>query len=258
VIIYGGLIFLGSFLLFLVQPMIAKQILPWFGGSAAVWATCLVFFQTALLAGYAYADWTSRFLRPKRQAVLHIALLAASLLLLPIIPNVHWKPFGGENPSLRILGLLAATVGLPYLLLATTSPLVQTWFARRYRHATPYRLFALSNFAPGTLVLSICRRAMDCKHGSAEDLVDAVRDIRAAVRRNGVPRNPRQARGRIRARAGISFESPCPAADSLAPAAVASARCHEFLHAARRDEPHLPGRRRDSIPVDCAAGAVPA
>jgi len=145
--IYGGLIFLGSFLLFLVQPMIAKQILPWFGGSAAVWATCLVFFQTALLAGYAYADWTSRFLRPKRQAVLHIVLLGVSLLLLPIIPNVHWKPSGGENPSLRILGLLAATVGLPYLLLATTSPLVQTWFTRRYRQATPYRLFALSNLA---------------------------------------------------------------------------------------------------------------
>jgi SAM-dependent methyltransferase len=145
--IFGCLIFLGSFLLFLVQPMIAKQILPWFGGSAAVWATCLVFFQTALLAGYAYADWTSRFLRPKRQAVLHIVLLGASLLLLPIIPNVHWKPSGGENPSLRILGLLAVTVGLPYLLLATTSPLVQTWFVRRYRQATPYRLFALSNLA---------------------------------------------------------------------------------------------------------------
>jgi hypothetical protein len=154
VIIYGCLVFLGAFLLFLVQPMIAKQILPWFGGSAAVWATCLVFFQTTLLAGYAYADWTTRFLARRRQAVLHIALLAGSLFLLPIIPNARWKPSGGENPSLLILGMLAATIGLPYLLLATTSPLAQAWFARRFQRAIPYRLFALSNLASLLALLS--------------------------------------------------------------------------------------------------------
>jgi SAM-dependent methyltransferase len=154
VIIYGCLVFLGSFLLFLVQPMIAKQFLPWFGGSAAVWDTCLVFFQTTLLAGYAYADWTTRFLARRRQAVLHIALLAVSLFLLPIIPNAHWKPSGGENPGLLILGMLAATIGLPYLLLATTSPLAQAWFARRFLHAIPYRLFALSNLA--SLLALLC------------------------------------------------------------------------------------------------------
>lgn len=153
-IIYGCLVFLGAFLLFLVQPMIAKQILPWFGGSAAVWATCLVFFQTTLLAGYAYADWTTRFLARRRQAVLHIALLAGSLFLLPIIPNARWKPSGGENPSLLILGMLAATIGLPYLLLATTSPLAQAWFARRFQRAIPYRLFALSNLASLLALLS--------------------------------------------------------------------------------------------------------
>jgi SAM-dependent methyltransferase len=154
VIIYGCLVFLGAFLLFLVQPMIAKQLLPWFGGSAAVWATCLVFFQTTLLAGYAYADWTTRFLTRKRQAVLHIFLLAGSLFLLPIIPNARWKPSGGENPSVLILGVLAATIGLPYLLLATTSPLVQVWFARRFKRAVPYRLFALSNLASLLALLS--------------------------------------------------------------------------------------------------------
>lgn len=153
-IIYGSLVFLGSFLLFLVQPMIAKQILPWFGGTAAVWVTCLMFFQTALLAGYAYADWSTRFLTPKRQAVLHIVLLAGSLLLLPIIPSAHWKPVGGENPSLLILGLLAATLGLPYLALAATSPLAQIWFTRRFQHAIPYRLFALSNLA--SLLALLC------------------------------------------------------------------------------------------------------
>ncbi len=145
--LYAGTIFLSAFLLFLVQPIIAKQILPWFGGSAAVWATCMVFFQMALLAGYAYADWTTRRLSPQRQAILHAVLLVGSLFLLPIIPSASWKPTGAENPSWQILGLLAATIGLPYLLLSTTTPLVQAWFARRHHHAMPYRLFALSNLA---------------------------------------------------------------------------------------------------------------
>jgi len=146
-ILYAAAIFLGAFLLFLVQPIIAKQILPWFGGSAAVWATCMVFFQMALLLGYAYADSTTRRLTAKGQAALHVTLLALSLLLLPITPDPGWKPHGDENPSGRILGLLARSVGLPYFLLSTTSPLLQAWFAGRFRHAIPYRLFALSNLA---------------------------------------------------------------------------------------------------------------
>ena len=145
--LYAGAIFLSAFLLFLVQPIIAKQILPWFGGSAAVWATCMVFFQMVLLAGYIYADRTTRRLSAKRQAILHVTLLALSLLALPITPDGSWKPQGEENPSWRILGLLAITIGLPYFLLSTTSPLLQAWFARRIRHAGPYRLFALSNLA---------------------------------------------------------------------------------------------------------------
>ena len=146
-ILYASAIFLGAFLLFLVQPIIAKQILPWFGGSAAVWATCMVFFQMALLAGYAYADFTTRRLTPRRQAMLHLALLVLSLLVLPITPDVSWKPAGDDNPSWRILGLLTLTIGLPYFILSTTSPLLQAWFARRFHHAIPYRLFALSNLA---------------------------------------------------------------------------------------------------------------
>jgi len=146
-ILYAGAIFLGAFLLFLVQPIIAKQILPWFGGSAAVWATCMVFFQVVLLAGYAYADLTTRRLTPKRQVALHVGLLVLSLLVLPITPSAAWKPLGDENPSWRILGLLAVTIGPPYLLLSTTSPLLQAWFARRFLHTAPYRLFALSNLA---------------------------------------------------------------------------------------------------------------
>jgi spermidine synthase len=143
---YAATIFLSSFLLFLVQPIIAKQILPWFGGSAAVWTTCLVFFQSVLLAGYAYADLTTR-LGARRQALVHVALLALSLAFLPIIASSGWKPQGDEEPISRILALLVATIGLPYFLLSTTTPLLQSWYWRRFRSAVPYRLFALSNFA---------------------------------------------------------------------------------------------------------------
>jgi SAM-dependent methyltransferase len=140
-------IFCSAFLLFLLQPIVAKEILPWFGGSAAVWTTCLVFFQSALLLGYAYADFSVRRLTPRVQARLHIILLVLSLGVLPIIPGAFWKPSGLENPIWLILGLLAATVGLPYFVLSTTSPLIQAWFAREYPGRSPYRLFALSNLA---------------------------------------------------------------------------------------------------------------
>ena len=140
-------IFASAFLLFLVQPIVAKQILPWFGGSAAVWATCLVFFQTTLLLGYAYADFTVRRLAARTQVKLHVALLVISIVVLPIVPAAFWKPAGDENPIWLILGMLGATIGLPYFLLSTTSPLVQVWFARRFPGRNTYRLFALSNLA---------------------------------------------------------------------------------------------------------------
>ncbi|HUL67346.1 MAG TPA: fused MFS/spermidine synthase [Burkholderiaceae bacterium] len=143
---YAATIFLSAFLLFLVQPIIAKQILPWFGGSSAVWTTAMVFFQTALLAGYAYADASQR-LGVRRSTLLHIGLLALSLLMLPILASPDWKPQGDEAPVVRILLLLAATIGLPYFLLSTTTPLLQAWYWRRFHTAVPYRLFALSNFA---------------------------------------------------------------------------------------------------------------
>ncbi|HTP47179.1 MAG TPA: fused MFS/spermidine synthase [Casimicrobiaceae bacterium] len=146
-LLYATTIFGSAFLLFLVQPIIAKQILPWFGGSATVWTTCLVFFQTTLLVGYAYADATVRHLSERAQVRLHVVLLAASCFALPIVPGAQWKPLGTENPSWLILGLLAATIGLPYFLLSTTSPLVQAWFARSFPGRSPYRLFALSNLA---------------------------------------------------------------------------------------------------------------
>ena len=145
-LLHAATIFISAFLLFLVQPVLAKQILPWFGGAAIVWTLCMVFFQFVLLLGYAYAHWLSG--RPGRQqAWIHLALLAASAAFLPITPDASWKPLGGEAPVIPILALLFATVGLPYLLLSSTSPLAQSWFARDFPGASPYRLFALSNLA---------------------------------------------------------------------------------------------------------------
>lgn len=147
-------VFLSAFLLFLIEPMMAKMILPWFGGSAAVWGTCLVFFQSALLLGYGYADWSTRRLSPKRQTVAHIALLALSLCFLPILPPAYWKPHPGADPAWRILGLLTATIGLPFVLLSATSPLLQSWFRRLRPQTDPYYLFSLSNFASFLALLS--------------------------------------------------------------------------------------------------------
>ena len=137
-------IFTGAFLLFQVQPLIGKYILPWFGGGPGVWTTCMLFFQALLLGGYAYAHVISRF-KIRTQAVVHLALVACALALLPITPSDAWKPRGGEDPTLRILVLLAATLGLPYFVLSSTGPLMQQWFSRVNPGRSPYRLYALSN-----------------------------------------------------------------------------------------------------------------
>src|SRR5262245_30113324 len=143
--LYAITILLSAFLLFQVQPIIAKMILPWFGGSAAVWTTCMLFFQLLLVGGYAYSHWSIRVLKPRTQTLVHLAFLAVAIAALPILPDASWKPHSEADPSLRILGLLAASVGLPYFLLATKSPLVQAWYARAQHGAMPYRLYALSN-----------------------------------------------------------------------------------------------------------------
>ena len=143
--LYAATIFLGAFLLFQVQPVMGKWILPWFGGGPAVWTVCMLFFQAALLAGYAYAHGVRTRLGERGQAIVHLAILAVALVVLPIAPSASWKPEGGEDPTWRILLVLATSVGLPYLALAATSPLLQAWFSAAYPRRSPYRLFALSN-----------------------------------------------------------------------------------------------------------------
>lgn len=141
-------IFLSAFLLFQVQPVIARYILPWYGGSPGVWTTCLLFFQVGLLAGYAYAHGLVTFFREKRrlQVAIHLTLLVLAFFLLPITPDPAWKPEGNEsNPVGGIIRLLALTVGFPYLLLSASGPLLQHWFAETHPGNSPYRLYAVSN-----------------------------------------------------------------------------------------------------------------
>lgn len=147
-------IFLSAFLLFLVQPMMGRYVLPWFGGGPAVWSVCLLFFQTALLAGYAYSHWIASR-KPRTQGAVHLALLGLSLVFLPIHPNAAlWKPLTSGDPSGRILLLLLATVGGPYLLLSATGPLLQRWFTWGDAARSPWRLYALSNLGSFLALLS--------------------------------------------------------------------------------------------------------
>jgi SAM-dependent methyltransferase/uncharacterized membrane protein (UPF0136 family) len=148
-VIYAVTVIVAASLLFLVQPLIAKLILPWFGGSSAVWSAALMFFQACLFAGYVYAHVLARF-APKVQAGVHTALLVVGTLLMPILPDPQWKPTGDGNPTLQIVLLLGATVGLPCLLLSATSPLLQVWYVRRTASQLPYWLYSLSNL--GSLV----------------------------------------------------------------------------------------------------------
>ena len=144
-LLYALTVFVSSFLLFQVQPLIARYILPWFGGGPAVWTSSILFFQTMLLAGYAYAHLSIQRLKPRAQVGVHLVLLAAALIQLPITPAEAWKPTGVEHPTARILLLLTASIGLPYLVLSSTAPLLQAWFARALPGRSPYRLYALSN-----------------------------------------------------------------------------------------------------------------
>ncbi len=142
---YALTIFTGAFLLFQVQPLIGKYILPWFGGGPGVWTTCLLFFQTLLLGGYAYAHFSSKHLKPRQQAVVHGVLLLLAVALLPIIPSESWKAHLAGDPISHILLLLTVCLGLPYFVLSSTGPLMQQWFSQTQPGVSPYRLYALSN-----------------------------------------------------------------------------------------------------------------
>lgn len=152
-LLYAAATFASAFLIFLVQPMVGKRILPWFGGGPGVWTLCLMFYQTALFLGYAYAHTLVRRASPRSQLIVHTVVFAGAALLLPVLPGDHWRPGGLDDPEASILLMLFANVALPFLVLAATGPLVQAWFARLHPDRSPYPLYAVSNV--GSL-LALC------------------------------------------------------------------------------------------------------
>jgi len=145
VALYAVTTFLSAFLLFQVQPLIGKYILPWFGGGSTVWTTTMLFFQVALIGGYAYAHFVSDRLPPRRQGIVHLVLLVLAVAALPIIPRESLRGEDTADPTWRILLVLSVAVGAPYLLLSSTAPLIQRWFTHEHPGRSPYRLYALSN-----------------------------------------------------------------------------------------------------------------
>jgi hypothetical protein len=157
-VVFATTVFLSAFLLFQIQPIVAKMILPWFGGSSSVWSTCIVFFQTVLLLGYGYVHWLNERVARARQPLVHAALLLLSLATLPVAADAAWKGTTLEYPSLAVLAVLAVACGAPYLLLSTTGPLMQVWYARvgiaSGDGSRTYRLYALSNLGSMLALLS--------------------------------------------------------------------------------------------------------
>lgn len=143
--LFAAAVFAAAFLIFGIQPLVAKRILPWFGGSPAVWMICLAFYQTTLFIGYVYAHVLIRFASPWLQFGIHAGLLALAAASLPVLPDGAWKPSGQESPSWHIVSMLLANVAVPFASLAATGPLVQAWFARRHTARSPYPLYAVSN-----------------------------------------------------------------------------------------------------------------
>lgn len=153
-VLFGATIFLGAFLLFQVQPVMGKFILPWFGGSPGVWTTCMLVFQCLLFGGYAYAHLVTSKLPLRTQVILHCGLLVLAAAMLPIAPDEKWKPASGESPQWGIILLLLTHVGAPYFLLSATGPLLQSWLSQTDWIDRPYRLYSLSNVGSMLALLS--------------------------------------------------------------------------------------------------------
>ena len=153
-IAFACAVFTSAFLVFQVQPVVARFILPWFGGTPAVWTTCLQFFQVGLLCGYGYAHLLASRVPLARQPVVHLVLVVVSMLLLPITPEYAGAATGAQAPVLQILLLLAGAVGFPFVMLSASAPLLQHWFANVHPTSSPFRMYALSNLGSLVALLS--------------------------------------------------------------------------------------------------------
>jgi spermidine synthase len=153
-LLFVSAILASAFLIFLVQPMVGKRILPWFGGVPSVWTLCLAFYQTTLFVGYAYAHLLIRFASPTIQLIVHALVIGTAWLVLPVLPDSTWQPVGVDTPTSDIFRMLTSNVALPFLVLASTGPLVQAWFARTHPGRSPYPLYAVSNLGSFAALLA--------------------------------------------------------------------------------------------------------
>ncbi|MDZ4818611.1 MAG: fused MFS/spermidine synthase [Planctomycetota bacterium] len=157
-LLYALTVLISAFLLFQVQPILSKFILPWFGGVPAVWSACVLFFQSVLFLGYAYAHLLQQKLSPRLQALLHLTMIVIAVACLPIEPDETWTTgdwaSGADVPAFQILLLLGVAVGVPYFVLSSTGPLISAWYSRSFPDRSPYRLYALSNFGSLAALLS--------------------------------------------------------------------------------------------------------
>ena len=264
-LLYAATIFVSAFLLFLVQPVVAKQILPWFGGSAAVWTTCLVFFQTALLAGYAYSDFVVRRLGARTQLKLHTLLLVASVAVLPIIPGAHWKPTGTESsvvahprPPRRDdrLAVFPAVDDEP-----ARAGLVRAGAARRESRIGCSRCRTSRRCWRSSAIRSCssrgrrrARRPGDGRSATCSSSACAPRPAGSSARRVAAPTtsasSARSGRGQDRGdRRAAAHRRP--------PGALVHARRHRVAAAPRRVEPHHAEHRGRAAPLDRAARDLP-
>ncbi len=166
--LFAGTLFLSAALLFTVQPMFARLVLPYLGGAPSVWTTCVLFYQSALLGGYLYAHLLVERLRLRRQVLVHLALILVVLLILPPAIPEGWTPPTAASPVPALLGLLAMTIGVPFFAISSTAPLLQRWFASTAHQASgdPYFLYAASN-AGSLLALVAYPVAIDPAFGLA-------------------------------------------------------------------------------------------
>ena len=261
--LFTSTLFVSAFLLFLVQPMVAKMVLPLLGGSPMVWNTCMVFFQIALLVGYAYAHGATRSLDRRVQVALHVALLILPFSVLPFLIGPRHHASDGRHADRVAAAAAGGAIGLPFFTLATSASVLQHWFSRTNHPSArdPYFLYVASNIGsfvalmayPSVVEPSLSlhdqSRLWTAGYGVFAVLVIgcALFAWRAGMKTSQLP-----------GQAADIAPADAPAADRAAPGMVGGARVHSVQPDARGDDVSVDRRRRGAASVDRAAGALSA
>ena len=257
--LFAAALFLSALLLFAVQPMFTKMVLPVLGGSPAVWSIALVFFQALLLAGYCYAHLLARYASTGAALALHLALMLGAGLSLPIAIPAGWTSAPADGEAFWLLGLFAVSVGLPFFALAANGPLLQAWFSRsgHPRAADPYFLYAASNVGSFAALVAypLAVEPLLPDAGADRRLVHGLCGARGPHRRLRSSRRRALAAARDGARRRRDGRH---RAGAVAGARrLGRPRLRSVRPSRRRHGPHLDRHRRGAAAVGRAAGAVP-